>query len=94
VWPLVVRDETAVESAQVNRRLVLIARAWPTGQARVEIDVVADGDHARVRMVETPTAGPAKWLHNPVADALLHRRNLESLDRLAALVERRAKPAG
>jgi len=44
-------------------------------------------------MVETPIAGPGKWLHNPAAEALLIRRNQESLARLAALAERRTEPA-
>ncbi len=30
-------------------------------------------------MYEAPVAGPGKWLHNPLTEALLARRNSESL---------------
>ncbi len=43
-------------------------------------------------MVETPVAGPGKWLHNPIADAVLTRRNTEALTRLGCLVERPTTP--
>lgn len=43
-------------------------------------------------MSETPIAGPGKSLHNPATEALLTRRNIESLARLAALTERRTTP--
>jgi uncharacterized protein YndB with AHSA1/START domain len=94
VWPLVVRDETVVESTQPDRQLVLTAKAWPTGEARIEIDLTAEGDGTLVRLAETPSAGPGKWLHNPAAEAVLRRRNVESLARLTAIVERHVKPAG
>jgi len=46
-----------------------------------------------VTMTETPISGPGKWLHNPVTDGLLGRRNTESLARLAAIAERRTEPS-
>ena len=43
-------------------------------------------------MRETPTAGPGRWLHNPITEALLTRRNTEALARLAAVAEQRTTP--
>jgi hypothetical protein len=43
-------------------------------------------------MHEAPVAGPGKWLHNPVTEAVLTRRNVETLARLTALVERHTTP--
>ena len=43
-------------------------------------------------MHEAPVSGPGKWLHNPAAEAVLVRRNRESLVRLATLAERPTRP--
>lgn len=91
-WPLVRRDETEVEAAEPGRSLVLTARARPAGEARIEIGLEPEGDGCRVTMTEYPSSWPARWLHNPVADAVLARRNRESLARLKALVERPSRP--
>jgi uncharacterized protein YndB with AHSA1/START domain len=88
-WPLVVNDSTAVVESEPPRRLVLQARAWPVGEARVEVTIEADGDGSMVVMSEAPTDGPGRWLHNPVQEALLRRRNVESLERLADIAEKR-----
>ena len=54
--------------------------------------LAAEGAGTRVDMGETPVAGVGKWLNNPASEALLTRRNTESLARLAAIAERRTKP--
>lgn len=95
-WPFVTRDETQIEESVPATRLVMIARGRPFGEARVRIDLEDDGDSdvsCRIRMFEEPVRGPGKWLHNPAAEALLVRRNVEALDRLAALVEARTSPS-
>jgi uncharacterized protein YndB with AHSA1/START domain len=92
VWPAVARDESVVEELEPNRRLVLTAKGRPLGEARVVIQLKPSGDATLVTMTETPIAGPGKWVHNPVTEALLIRRNVESLARLAALAERRTQP--
>jgi uncharacterized protein YndB with AHSA1/START domain len=92
VWPVVVRDESLVEHVETDHRLVLTVRGWPFGEARVVIDVVAEGVGTRVTMSETPTSGPGRWLHNPLNEAVLTRRNTETLARLTAIAERRASP--
>lgn len=51
--------------------------------------LTAQSAGTRIEMSETPIAGPGKWLHNRATDALLTRRNVESLARLAAITERR-----
>lgn len=91
-WPAVVRDETVVEEIEPGRRLVLTARAWPFGEARVVLELAPEGTATRVTMTETPASGPGKWIDNPVNEAILARRIAETLARLAALVERPTTP--
>ena len=62
------------------------------GAADLVCELAAEHDGTRVTMHETPTAGPGRWLHNPATEALLTRRNTESLARLSALAERRTRP--
>lgn len=88
-WPLTISDATQVVDSDPPRRLVLKARAWPAGEAMVVIEIAPEGDGSSVQMKEWPTAGPAKWLHTPVQEAILRRRNVESLDRLASITENR-----
>jgi hypothetical protein len=40
-------------------------------------------------MEKLPIAGPDSWLPRPLVEALLRRRNAESLSRMAVSVERR-----
>jgi uncharacterized protein YndB with AHSA1/START domain len=94
VWPLVTRDESIVEEVETERRLVLLAKGGALGQARVVLELEPAGDDATiVTMTETPVAGPGKWAHNPLSDALLARRNVEALARLACIAERRSQPS-
>jgi uncharacterized protein YndB with AHSA1/START domain len=94
VWPAALADETSVDEVTPNERLVMTARGRPLGEARIEIALTGEGDGTRVTLTETPIRGPGRWLHNRVADAILHRRNVESLARLAATSERRTSPRG
>lgn len=91
-WPLMVQDETRVEQSDPGRRLVLLARGGALGEARVDISLIPEGAGTKVTMVEEPVSGPGKWLHSPISEALLHRRNTESLVRLGCLVERPTAP--
>ena len=92
-WPLLRRDETVVEQVVAAQRLVLMARARPFGQARIVLELAVHGDDGcRLTMTETPVTGPGRWVHNPLTDALLARRNSESLARLKALAERPISP--
>jgi Polyketide cyclase / dehydrase and lipid transport len=93
VWPVTARDETVVEWIEPERELVLIAKGRPLGEARVVITLEDESGGCRVTMRETPIAGPGHWLHNPVSEAALIRRNAESLARLTALAEARTAPS-
>lgn len=92
-WPAVTRDETEVVEMTDEQRLVLIARGGPFGAAQIELTLRDDGGRCEVTLVEHPVSGPGKWVHNPLSEAILARRNTESLARLAAMSERRTAPA-
>jgi hypothetical protein len=83
---LAIDDSTVLEEIEAPRRVVLRARARPTGVARVTVELEPAGAGTDVVLTEEPVSGVAKRLHNPVQDALIHLRNKKSLDRLAALV--------
>jgi uncharacterized protein YndB with AHSA1/START domain len=92
-WPLVTRDETVVEDMTPNRSLHLTARGAPLGVATIVINLEPDGDGCQVQLDEHPISPLARRLHNPVSDALLTRRNEETLLRLRATVERHTSAA-
>lgn len=86
--PLRHQGHTEVVAADTGRRLQLEAHAWPVGSVHIDIDLADDAGGTVVTMVEAPKRGLAARLHNPVGDALLRLRNVESLRRLARLSER------
>ncbi len=88
-WPVLIEDVSEVVEVEPARRLVLSARAWPVGTARVAITLTPVAEGTTITMEESPQSGPAKKVHNPLSEELLRRRNVESLDRLAELVEKR-----
>jgi hypothetical protein len=92
VWPAALVDETSIDEVAANERLVMTARGRPFGEARIEITLTAEGEGTRVALTETPISGPGRWLHNRIAETILHHRNVESLARLAAICERRTTP--
>ena len=93
-WPLMIDDTTEVLEVEENRRLLLLARGWPAGQAHVEILLRPDGASTEVTMVEQATAGPGAMIPKPVQDVQLHARNVEALQRLAYVVEGRTGGSG
>ena len=90
-WPLLIDDTTEVLSAKENQHLLLLARAWPAGQAHVDISLQPSGDTTIVTIKEDATSGPARLMPKPVRDAQLHLRNIETLKRLAFVVEGRTR---
>lgn len=86
-WPALIDDSTVVEVCEPPRRLVLRARGWPVGEARVTIEIKPRGDRSVVRMQEEAIAGPGRLVPAPVQDVILHWRNAETLHRLAYLAE-------
>jgi uncharacterized protein YndB with AHSA1/START domain len=92
IWPLVVRDHTEVQECQPGRHLRLLARGWPLGEAEVDITLEAQNGGTCLVIREQLLGGPGLVMRNPIGDALIHRRNVETLERLAAIAEARATP--
>lgn len=91
VWPLLLDDTTSVEECTPDQWLVLRARGWPFGEARVILEILPQGsDACLVRMAEDAVAGPGQMIPGPARQALIRPRNVESLRRLALLAEGRA----
>lgn len=90
-WPLLIDDETIVVDHRPPRRLELIARGWPMGEARVVIEVKSRGARSVVRIEEEAVRGPGRLVPRPLMDLMLHARNAETLHRLAYLAEGRAE---
>ena len=88
--PLRKEDETRSRAYEPDRRLELEARAWPAGSARIELRAESVEDGTLVSIDEHPVAGPARQLHNPLADLSIKLRNVETLRRLEQCVRRRA----
>jgi uncharacterized protein YndB with AHSA1/START domain len=90
-WPLLIDDTTEVLEVEEGRRLLLKARGWPAGEAHVEISLEPSGDTTVVTIVEDATAGPGLLVPKPARDVQLHWRNIETLRRLAFVVEGRTQ---
>ena len=90
-WPLLINDTTEVLEIEENRRLLLLARGWPAGQAHVDISLQPSGDTTVVTITEDATAGPGLLIPKPLRDVQLHARNVETLRRLAFVVEGRTR---
>jgi hypothetical protein len=87
--PLRKDDETRALAYEPDRRLELEAHAWPAGTARIELRAEPVADGALVTIDEHPLRGPAKLLHNPLLDAVIRVRNVETLRRLEGLARDR-----
>ena len=90
-WPVMVDDTTEVLEVEEAKRILLLARAWPAGQAHVEMTVRPDGASSVVTIEEQATAGPGALIPKAIQDPQLHVRNIETLRRLAFVVEGRTK---
>jgi hypothetical protein len=90
VWPLLIDDHTEVLSCDPGRELLLKARGWPAGEARVRIKVSAAGTHGSVvSIAEDATGGPGRLIPRPARQLLITPRNTEALRRLALMAEGR-----
>lgn len=88
-WPVLLSDTTHVLEYEPGYRLKLGARAWPIGQATVELTVVPSGSGSQVTMAEDASEGPGRLIPAPIRQLGLAPRNRESLRRLAYLAEGR-----
>jgi uncharacterized protein YndB with AHSA1/START domain len=88
-WPLSIKDSSTVVSMAANRELTLKVGLWPLGQGLVHFRLEPAGANAtQVTMEEQFEAGPLVALRNKINDLVLHRRNSESLRRLADIATR------
>jgi len=88
-WPAVLDDDTEVLEVQPVKRLVLQARAWPTGEATVVLELTPSGAGTKITMKEDATTGPGRLVPGPLRTPMLKWRNTEALRRLALVVEGR-----
>lgn len=88
VWPLVIDDQTTVESCSPGKELVLRAGLGLLGAARITMRITEISDGCRVEMIEVPAAGPLNLVPNLLTLAAIYPRNRECLLRLTALAER------
>ncbi|MFC7496114.1 MULTISPECIES: SRPBCC family protein [unclassified Nocardioides] len=91
-WPLLVDDLTEVVESTPGLSLKLHAKARPTGTAMVSIRLEPLGAETRVVLEEDAVEGPGALVPKPLREVGLRWRNVESLRRLAYVVERRRSP--
>jgi len=89
-WPLLLDDTTEVLEVEAPTRLVLKARAWPSGAARVTLHLHPRGAETEVVIEEQAVSGPGALAPHFVQDPPLAWRNVEALRRLAFVVENRS----
>ena len=90
IWPALINDTTEVRRSSEPTELVLTARGWPAGQARVVISITPRGDQTcTVRIEEDATSGPGALIPKPLRQLAIGPRNMEALKRLAYLAEGR-----
>lgn len=87
IWPITINDTTVSEEWDAPEKVVLTAKGWPIGVARVTIEIRPHTTGSLVRMVEEPVAGPGSWIPGWLSDPLLKLRNREVLRRLAYIAE-------
>ena len=90
VWPLTVDDTTEVLESVPRSLLKLRARAWPGGEANVELRMEPAEGGTRITIIEDAVRGPGLLVPSPVRHVQLAWRNTEALRRLAFIVEGRA----
>jgi uncharacterized protein YndB with AHSA1/START domain len=89
-WPLLIDDTTSVLECDPGKKLVLKARAYPAGDAKVVLQLEASGAKTLVSIDEDAMSGPGRLVPKPARALGLVWRNTEALRRLAYLTERRA----
>lgn len=90
IWPMLINDSTVVLTSSEPTQLVLTARGWPAGEAKVVIGISPRGDQAcTVKIEEDATSGPGALVPKPLRQLAIGPRNVEALRRLAYLAEGR-----
>ncbi len=88
-WPVLIDDETEVLDARPPSFLSLQAKAWPTGEARVDLHLAASGSTTVLTLEEDAHLGPARVVPPFLRQPPLRWRNEETVRRLTLLVEGR-----
>lgn len=81
-WPLVINDSTQVTGVDPGKKLELVARGWPIGEAKVIITLEDRGDQCQVTIAEDAIRGPGKRVPKVLRDPAITVRNRETLKRL------------
>jgi hypothetical protein len=89
-WPALLDDTTSVVEWNPPSHVVLKARAWPMGTARVRLSVEASGAGCVVTIEEDAVEGPGRLVPKPLRAVAIRLRNVETLKRLAYIAENRA----
>ncbi len=88
-WPLSLHDKSTVVSCDEPHGMTIRAGLWPLGEAMISFRLTPVGARAtKITMAEDFAAGPLRWFQNKVNDLVIHRRNVESLRRLADIAVR------
>jgi uncharacterized protein YndB with AHSA1/START domain len=88
-WPLLVDDVTEVVDSTPGVSLTLQAKSRPVGVAQVTLTLEAISAETRVVLEEEPVSGPAALVPKVLVDPAIGWRNVETLRRLAYVVEGR-----
>lgn len=91
VWPGLIDDSTQVMHAVPGRSIALRGRGWPLGEADIVIRLRASGTGTEVEIEEDAVAGPGRLIPEPLRGRLISWRNVETLRRLAFVVEGRER---
>jgi uncharacterized protein YndB with AHSA1/START domain len=86
-WPLVINDESVVETSVPLQELVLCVKMWPVGEAHVTLRLTDILGGCRVEMEEVIISGLLKWIPDRLQLAGVLPRNRECLWRLASIAE-------
>jgi hypothetical protein len=71
-----------VTAAEAGKKLELVARGWPLGEAKVVITLEDRGNQCLVSMAEDAIRGPGKGVPKFMRDPMITVRNRETLRRL------------
>jgi hypothetical protein len=91
LWPALLHDTTQSMGAEPPHRLQLRARAWPTGEAHIDLRVAPHDRGPMVTLDERIVSGPSALVPPVVEVPLLKWRNSESLRRLSFIAEGRSR---
>ncbi len=88
LWPAVISDESRVLESDAGRRILIQAKGWPLGEARVQLTVEPwDDDSCNVQMIEDAVTGPGTLVPRVIRQRAIVMRNREAVHRLALIAE-------